>query len=223
MPKNTFKQLPKEKQERIVETAARLFAQRGLARTDVAEIAAQAGVAKGSLYNYFESKDELYLHVCRDALAKSRRAVYGELRPEWDIYRQVDHIFRRGAEFVRTRPQYGLIYLHLSMPGMAPFADILSLEIEQYTARHIKELLRKNVDQGLVRPDIDVGITAFFINSLYIIFMVSLVSRYFQVRLKEYLDIEGDLDDITLQGLLTMIVDLIHDHLRPAETASSGR
>ncbi len=219
MPKKTFEQLPKEKKERIVNAASRLFAQRGLARTDVAEIAAQAGVAKGSLYNYFESKDELYLHVCRDALAKSRQAVYGELDPEWDIYRQVDHIFRRGAEFVRDYPQYSLIYLHLSMPGMAKFADILTLDIEQYTARHIKGLLRKSIDQGLVRPDIDIGITAFFINSLYIIFMVSLVSRHFQVRLKEYLDIEGDLDDMTLEGLLTMIIDLIHDHLRPVDAS----
>lgn len=223
MPKNTFKKLPKEKQERIVDAASRLFAQRGLARTDVAEIAAQAGVAKGSLYNYFDSKDELYLHVCRDALTKSRQAVYGELNPEWDIYRQVDHIFRRGAEFVRAHPQYSLIYLHLSMPGMARFADIISLEIEQYTARHIKGLLRKSVDRDLVRPDIDIGITAFFINSLYIIFMVSLVSRHFHVRLKEYLDIEGDLDNMTLEGLLTRIVDLIHDHLRPADAPSARR
>lgn len=223
MPKNTFKQLPKEKQERIVDAAARLFAQHGLAGTDVAQIAAQAGVAKGSLYNYFDSKNELYLHVCRDALSKSRQAVYSRLNPQWDIYQQVDHIFRCGAEFVRANPHYGLIYLHLSMPGMATFADILSLEIEQYTARHIKGVLEKGVDRGLVRRDIDIGVTAFFINSLYIVFMVSLVSRHFQIRLKEYLDIEGELDDLTLEGLLTLIVDLIHDHLRPADMPSAGR
>ena len=45
--------------ERIVERAAQLFAQRGIAGTSVDEVLAAAGAGKGQFYHYFRSRDEL--------------------------------------------------------------------------------------------------------------------------------------------------------------------
>ena len=45
--------------ERIVERAAELFAQRGIAGTSVDEVLAAAGAGKGQFYHYFRSRDEL--------------------------------------------------------------------------------------------------------------------------------------------------------------------
>src|SRR3989339_335124 len=112
MVKPTFQSLQPEKRDRIIISAARLFARHGFAKTDVAQIATEAGVAKGSIYNYFESKDDIYVEVCRDGLERSRKAVYGGLDPEWDVYRQIDHIFRSGAPFALEHPEYILLYLN---------------------------------------------------------------------------------------------------------------
>ena len=101
MPKETLQKIKPAKRDKLLAEAARLFAQRGYAATDMAELASRAGVAKGSLYNYFESKEELYLYVCRQGLELSRRVVYGGLDPAWDVYRQLEYIFRQGAAFVR--------------------------------------------------------------------------------------------------------------------------
>lgn len=219
MPKETFKQLPLEKKERILKAAAGIFAERGFAGTDVAQIAARAGVAKGSLYNYFESKEDLYLHVCRDGIERSRDAVYREILPDWDIFRQIEHIFRRGVSFVLSHPEYIRLYLNVSSAGMERFADNLTLEVEKHTADYLKDLIRIGIGRGAVRQDLDVNLAAFLINSLYVVFVVSLISQHFQIRMKEYLDIEGELNERTIEGGLKAVLEMIRDVLRPARAA----
>jgi TetR/AcrR family transcriptional regulator len=215
MPKHTFDQLSPSKKERVLTAAAQLFAERGFARTDMAEVAVRAGVAKGSLYNYFESKDDLYLHVCRDGLERSRQAVYDGLEPEWDVFRQIDHIFRQGVSFALTRPEYIRLYLNISAAGGDRFADELTLEVERHTADYLKKIITDGIHCGLVRPNLDVNMAAFLINSLYIMFVISLVSGHYRIRMKGYLKIEGELNELTIEGRLQMVIDLIQNVLRP--------
>lgn len=53
----------------LIEAAARVFARDGFAGTKMAQVAREADVGKGTLYEYFESKDELFLSVCQDCVA----------------------------------------------------------------------------------------------------------------------------------------------------------
>jgi TetR/AcrR family transcriptional regulator len=223
MPKETFKQLPFDKKERILKAAAGIFAETGFAGTDVAQIAARAGVAKGSLYNYFESKEDLYLYVCRDGIERSRAAVYHEILPEWDTFRQIEHIFRRGVSFVLAHPEYIRLYLNVSSAGMERFADRLTLEVEKHTADYLKDLLREGISRGTVRQDIDVNLTAFLINSLYVIFVVSLISNHFQIRMKEYLGIKGELNEHTIEGSLKAVLEMMGNVLGPTRVAKQNR
>lgn len=215
MAKSTFEQISEEKQERVLREAARLFAERGFSATDVAELAKRAGVSKGSLYNYFENKEDLYLHVCKDGLARSRRAVFGGIDPEWDIYRQVKHIFRQGIRFARKSPEYVRLYLTASAPGKEQFSAKLSSDVEKHTADYLKNQIRRGQVQGIVRSDLDPKLGAFFINSLYIIVVASMVSKHFQNRLKEYFEIQGSLRGPALEENLNGIVEEIHRFLKP--------
>src|ERR1700720_4657236 len=54
-----------DRERRIIAAARRLFDRKGYANTAVEEIADRAGVAVGTLYNYFPSKDELLLTILR--------------------------------------------------------------------------------------------------------------------------------------------------------------
>jgi len=215
MPKPAFQHLPDEKRERVLRTASQLFASRGFNQTDMDEIAKRSGVAKGSLYNYFQSKDELFLFVCRNAIARSREATWGEVEGDWDIYRVIDHIFRHHLKFEFNFPEYHRLHLNFSSPRMERFADRLALESEQHTSIRLKRLLKDGIQKGIVRNDIDVAMTAFMINSLYILFMASLVSRYYQIRMKEYLEIRGGCSPKDMKKNLERIIDFIHSLLRP--------
>jgi AcrR family transcriptional regulator len=77
------KNLKKDKKDRIVEAAARTFAQKGYAGASVADIAFKAGIGKGTVYEYFNSKEDLFFAVFEwfiwktDAAAKVGISVLG--------------------------------------------------------------------------------------------------------------------------------------------------
>ena len=66
LPVNTLTRRERQaadRAEEILEVAARLFADRGFHRTTTKDIAEAAGVAEGTLYNYFDSKDALLFGI----------------------------------------------------------------------------------------------------------------------------------------------------------------
>ena len=60
---STIDQTRKGKKEHIIEAAARAFAQKGYAGTSVADIAVKATIGKGTVYEYFKSKEDLFFAV----------------------------------------------------------------------------------------------------------------------------------------------------------------
>src|SRR5580693_4937057 len=59
-----------DKRERILDAAVRVFARKGFHATRVSEVAKAAGVADGTIYLYFKSKDELLISLFEDRLER---------------------------------------------------------------------------------------------------------------------------------------------------------
>ncbi len=59
-----------DKRERILRAAVEVFARQGFYNTRVSEVAKAAGVADGTIYLYFESKDQLLLSLFEDRIGK---------------------------------------------------------------------------------------------------------------------------------------------------------
>lgn len=53
----------RDKKDRIIQSAVRVFSQKGYASATVADIAARAGIGKGTIYEYFASKEDLFFAV----------------------------------------------------------------------------------------------------------------------------------------------------------------
>jgi len=215
VPKATFTALPEDKKERVLRKATELFADRGFHQTDMEAIARRSGVSKGSLYTYFRSKNDLFLYICRDGIQRFREAVWGKIPSDWDIYRQVEHLFRRQVPLILEHPQNFQIYLNLASSGMKRFADRYTRKGEEFGARRLKALLREGITQGIVRRDLDISHMAFLIHSLSLILMASLVSPHFQIRFKEYLELPGKLDSKTIKEAMGNMIHFIHQLLQP--------
>lgn len=65
MPKQTFFNLPVEKQTRLLEAAHHEFSRRGFNEASINQIIKEAGVSRGSFYQYFEDKHDLYQYFAR--------------------------------------------------------------------------------------------------------------------------------------------------------------
>ena len=91
--------------ERLLAAAEELFGQRSYGRTTVADICARAGMATGSFYAYFGSKEEVFAAVVRAINADLRMAMKAALARAGDSQRTREReCFRVYFEMVSERP-----------------------------------------------------------------------------------------------------------------------
>lgn len=67
--------------QRIIESAIRLFAERGVDGVGVAEVMGDAGFTHGGFYNHFASKEDLVTQACSTSFARSVAILRDENRP----------------------------------------------------------------------------------------------------------------------------------------------
>ncbi len=77
-----FREIREEKKSLLMDVALRLFASEGYHNTTISKIARQAGISKGLIYNYFESKEELLLEI----ISKSFDEMASYFDPDHDGY-----------------------------------------------------------------------------------------------------------------------------------------
>jgi len=98
----------RKKRRRILETASRVFAERDYHAVTMEEIAQRSGVGKGTLYRYFDSKEDLFialmdegLHLLADRLEEEQKA---EVPPAETLSRMIHaivHSFCKHLPFFR--------------------------------------------------------------------------------------------------------------------------
>jgi AcrR family transcriptional regulator len=140
-----------ETRERIYRAALKLFAERGLAATTVDEIVAVADVAKGTFFNYFGTKEQVFALFIEVQLANVAEAVQEAQKGERSI-RDVSHrAFQRLGEEIGGSPQLARALISAILgndtaretvaPGMANGRRMLA------------EILRVGQKRGQVRND----------------------------------------------------------------------
>jgi AcrR family transcriptional regulator len=73
MPLITFENLPEEKRKNIIDCAVDEFAEHDYSSASVSKIVAKAGISKGSLYQYFIDKSDLYSYLLDLASQQKKR------------------------------------------------------------------------------------------------------------------------------------------------------
>jgi TetR/AcrR family transcriptional regulator, transcriptional repressor for nem operon len=92
-----------ENRERVVNSAARLFREKGFDGVGVADLMRAAGLTHGGFYNHFASKDELSAAACARALTKAVEAIEAVADLEPDRRRTSFHEYRRRYLSRRSR------------------------------------------------------------------------------------------------------------------------
>lgn len=90
MPLKVFTELDSEKQERIISAALKEFAEYGYENGSTNRIVKDCGISKGSLFKYFENKEELYFYLIETVsarMAEEKGAAIGKLSK--DLYERV--------------------------------------------------------------------------------------------------------------------------------------
>jgi AcrR family transcriptional regulator len=134
-------QLRAESMRRLLAAARTTFVRLGYDRATTRDIAREAGVAHGLLYNYFRSKDELVGAVFREGVRDVAEAL-GAGRGAGTPADQLEHIIRRTFELVVERREFWLLsHMLRFQPRTAALTEELSTWTQQVRAQ-FESLLR---------------------------------------------------------------------------------
>jgi TetR/AcrR family fatty acid metabolism transcriptional regulator len=92
----------------ILKAAADVFARDGFANTKIADVAERAGIGKGTVYEYFSSKDKLFLELCKDLIEWPKPAP-SSADPMGDLERTIEALFKSyegSRDFFRILVEY---------------------------------------------------------------------------------------------------------------------
>ncbi len=102
-----------DKHQRIIDAAVRVFARKGYYSSWVADIAREAGVAVGTVYLYFRTKDQILVNLFREKMAlfvaSLARGLGREPDPPAKLRRLIRHHFEMRRKLLCSTPN--------SLPG----------------------------------------------------------------------------------------------------------
>ena len=143
-----------DKRTIILNAALRTFVKRGYPETKVAEIASEAGVAEGTLYNYFSSKEDLLLALFDEKWGGIIAEIKSRINKLSDPNRKLKAIFSQVVMMFRKNRQLAELFM----------VDIKqsSIFMNNYTINRIAEfldiiegVLEEGKSKGVYRKDLD--------------------------------------------------------------------
>jgi AcrR family transcriptional regulator len=146
-----------EMRERILRSADILFGSRAFHRVLTDEVAALAGVGKGSIYRQFGSKEALYAAVVIDGLSRLRDKIQSALSG-CDLRVDLTTLATHTIEFFRSRREF---FTLLHDPTALPPEETKRYFAERdKLSRMVTRLLSDGVKRGELRADLDTRIAA---------------------------------------------------------------
>ena len=146
--------------EKFVKAAMSLIARHGLEGVTMRAVAAEAGLSYGSLFHYFDSKDDLLMHAVRHSMSMQTKRV-NEYASQYSGLKALEHLLCDDAiinESSRDAWMVWLTFLYTAALQQS-FAEMHAELIDGWLAR-ITRLLEDAQQVGEMRRDLDVEFEA---------------------------------------------------------------
>ena len=142
-------------QARILNAAGHCFADRGFAKTTVAEIAARAGVSKALVYVHFEGKEDLLAKVLAGTLDEWRAHNWGEVeRVAGDSALEAIAVMHRASiDYARKHPVLRTILIRDERLLLSQDDEPVRRATEGWR-RRLVSVLERGIDSGELRTDL---------------------------------------------------------------------
>jgi TetR/AcrR family transcriptional regulator len=154
-PINTkFFNLTIDKQERIINAAMQEFVKAGFEKASTNEIVKEAQISKGSLFNYFRNKKDLYIFLIENAV-KILEQIYDQIDfNERDLFERLSQV---GFIKLNIQKKYPLVFDFLKSIRTEEAVEVKG-EIDQLIGNLLDDGLKRlyqNLDWSKFREDVD--------------------------------------------------------------------
>lgn len=168
MPTQTFFNLPEAKRQIIIEKSIAQFANHSYEAVSISRIVQEAKIAKGSFYQYFEGKEDLYLYLVDIGIAKQKFFMENaDLPPiENGFFPYLRALLKTSLDFQLNNPDYTQILFRNPHYGDIPFRDEVFRRTKAVSIAFIKEKIEYSIEIGQLPKYINPDIVAFMIVTL---------------------------------------------------------
>jgi AcrR family transcriptional regulator len=142
-----------DKRNAILEAATRLFAERGLAAAPTSTISNWSGVAEGTLFTYFRTKDDLINSLYREIKLELADAMMSDFLRKKNVCTRLRHVWDRYVKWGIANPKQRKVLAQLQV------SEVLTKESKEAGSAPFVEfqtMIRDAIEQRLFRNDLPV-------------------------------------------------------------------
>lgn len=155
MPTPTYFNLPKEKREAIEQASILEFANHTFSEASINQIVKASNISRGSFYQYFEDKEDCYLHILT-MIAKEKMKLFGTIvnRSEQDsIFDEYEQMLEATIEWIKQKPLYYQMGMYMDMDDSEFIRKLIKRN--QASMDYFIQLVKRDQDRGLIKSSIN--------------------------------------------------------------------
>jgi AcrR family transcriptional regulator len=167
MPKKTFLNLPEEKREAFIEIALEEFANHDYNTASVSKIVEKAGIAKGSVYQYFNDKQDLFIYLLEVANQEMLSVIQHTPLPDpnADFFETLRWQMSVSVEASLKYPVHSKL-ARRAYTSPLPFRDTLLEKAKKVREEHFQQLVARAQAAGHLDQRLDPAVVSFMVHGL---------------------------------------------------------
>ena len=180
MPKQTFFNLPSEKRETLIHAAKKEFSRAAFAEASIANIVKEANIPRGSFYQYFEDKADVYHYLLQEiSLYRQRTFVDSLKKYDGDLFQALAQSFEGLIKELENEKEseqfYRNVFINMDYRSGNHFFGSLDMQALSKHYDEIKQYVRK--DKLNITNDEEL---VFMMQIMMSIFIKTIVNKYVQ-------------------------------------------
>lgn len=155
----TFTPTGKAKRQHILDSALEVISKYGFRKTTVDDIASKAGVAKGTIYIYFQNKLDIFISIVEEKLTNLMMQIFEAVKTAPDASSKL----LKAIKLLIDYHQSDTLFNQLVTENPEVLGPVLLGIIKKYEKRvisFIEAILKEGIKEGSIEPNLDTEMTA---------------------------------------------------------------
>lgn len=219
MPKQTFHNLPEEKRAAIVNAAIDEFVEHGFKAASINRIVANSDISKGSFYQYFEDKRDVFMYLLGQLEREKMEYFNGRHPPSnnLDTFQYFRWMIKVGMEFNSAYPR--LVHaISRVMLGEGMYYGETFAGIREQTKQGLRAIIAQATQRGEMDPSVDVELAVMIMET-----WTNAISAYILNEGMKQKDIMKWVRSSKTQEMIDKLLYVMEYGLRKTESEFSAR